>query len=376
MNAANPTAGPGEEPKSGYPNIGCRRSGYLTVQKNPPHRIYWEEYGAADGEPVIFLHGGPGAGCHKSYAHFFNPARYRVILFDQRGCGKSTPCASDDDPQPALTDNTTAHLIGDMVRLRQDLAIHGKMHVFGGSWGSTLALAYAVDHPETVQTLILRGVFLCRRIDVDYLFQGNAANFGSDPLGMQVPGAYLDFPAAWERFVGEVPPEYRDDVIKGLAQILAKSPQTDAERERVVKAASACIAWEQAASRLKRDESSQTVPNQKYALMAGRILIHYMINGGFLGGSGESNRDNNYILNRADRLKEIPTHIVHGRYDRVCHLSQAEALVRALRAAGNNQISYFITTAGHSLLEPDTDSRLCAIMDGLPPMSPFDRGGA
>lgn len=376
MDTINQTAEFGEQPKTGYPNTACRQSAYLTtVQDDPPHRIYWEEYGAADGEPVMFLHGGPGTGCQKSHAHFFNPTRYRIILFDQRGCGKSTPCASDNDSRAALADNTTAHLIGDMLRLRRELAIHGKMHVFGGSWGSTLGLAYAISHPETVQTLVLRSVFLCRRIDVDYLFQGNAADFADDPLGMPVPGAYLDFPAAWERFVSEVPLEYRGDVVKGLAQLLAEPPQSDAERERVVKAASAGIAWEQAASRLKRDESSQTQPNQNYALMAGRILTHYMINGGFLGGSGESNRANNYILDNIDRLREIPMHIVHGRYDRVCHLSQAEALVRALRAAGNTQISYFITTAGHSALEPETDARLCAIMDGLPPISPFDRGG-
>jgi proline iminopeptidase len=321
----------------------------------------------------MFLHGGPGAGCHGSVSRFFNPARYRVILFDQRGCGKSTPCASDDDARPALTDNTTAHLIDDVVRLRCELNIHGKMHVFGGSWGSTLALAYAIAHPETVQTLVMRGVFLCRRADVDHLFQGNAADFALDPLGMPVPGAYLDFPTAWERFVGEIPPEHRGDVVKGLAEIFAQPPQNEADRARIVRAASACMAWEHSASRLKSDETSQSQPNEKYALMAGRILIHYMSNGGFLGGG--TSRDNNYILDHVDRLREIPTHIVHGRYDRVCHLSQAEALVRALRAIGNNDVNYFITTAGHSSLEPETDSRLCAIMDGLPSMSPFARGG-
>ena len=323
----------------------------------------------------MFLHGGPGAGCQKFFTHFFNPERYRVILFDQRGCGKGTPSASDDDATAALTDNTTAHLIDDVLRLRRELNIHGKMHVFGGSWGSTLALAYAIAHPETVQTLILRGVFLCRRADVDYFFQGNAADFALDPLGIRVPGTYLDFPAVWEHFVTEIPPEDRGDVVKGLAKIFAEQPQNEAERERVLKAASACVAWESSASRLKRDESSQSQPNQKYALMAGRILIHYMINGGFLCAGGEANRDNNYILDHVDRLKEIPVHIVHGRYDRVCHLYQAEALVRALRAVGNNEVNYFITMAGHSSLEPETDSKLCAIMNDLPPMSPFDRGG-
>ena len=315
----------------------------------------------------MFMHGGPGAGCHNSSARFFNPERYRVILFDQRGCGKSTPSASDDDASAALTDNTTQHLIQDVLELRRELNILGKVHVFGGSWGSTLALAYAIAHPETVQTLILRSVFLCRRADVDYFLQGNAADFVANPLAMPVPGTYLDFPTAWQHFVGEIPPEDRRDVVKGLAKALAVSPQNDADRERLLKVASACTAWEITTSRLNRDENSQSQPNQKYALTAARILIHYMINGGFLGAAGEANRDNDYILDHVDRLKDIPVHIVHGRYDRVCHLYQAEALVRALRGAGNNEVHYFITTAGHSSMEPETDSRLRAIMDDLPP---------
>ena len=270
------------------------------------HRIYWEEYGSLAGEPVIVMHGGPGAGSHNSSARFFNPQRYRVVLFDQRGCGKSTPSASDDDATPALTDNTTQHLIDDVSALRYELNINGKMHVFGGSWGSTLALAYAIAHPATVQTLILRGVFLCRRADVDYFFQGNAAEFAADPLAMLAPGAYLDFPTAWRNFVDVIPPEDRGDVVKGLAKAFSSPPRTDAERERLVKAASACVAWEAGASRLNRDENSHGQPNQKYALTAARILVHYMNNGGFLGAGGAPNRDNNYILDHVARLRDIP----------------------------------------------------------------------
>ena len=252
------------------------------------------------------------------------------------------------------------------MELRRALNIPGRMHVFGGSWGSTLALAYAIAHPETVQTLILRSVFLCRRADVDYFFQGNAADFAENPLAMPVPGTYLDFPTAWQRFVAEIPPKDRRDVVKGLAKAFAVSPRNDAERERLLKAASACVAWESSTSRLNFDENGQIQPSQKYALTAARISIHYMINGGFLSDTGEANRDNNYILDHVDRLRDFPVHIVHGRYDRVCHLYQAEALVRALRGAGNSQVHYFITTAGHSSLEPETDSRLRAIMDNLP----------
>jgi proline iminopeptidase len=154
---------------------------------------------------------------------------------------------------------------------------------------------------------------------------------------------------------------------KGLAKAFAVPPQNGADRERLLKAASACVAWESSTSRPNLDENSQTQPNQKYALTAARILIHYMINGGFLGATGEANRENNYILDHVDRLRDFPVHIVHGRYDRVCHLYQAEALVRALRDAGNSEVHYFITTAGHSSLEPESDSRLRAIMDDLPP---------
>jgi proline iminopeptidase len=346
------------------------RAGHLTAPGFSEHQIYWEEYGTLAGEPVIVMHGGPGAGSHSSSIRFFDPQRYRVILFDQRGCGKSTPSASDDDATAALTDNTTQHLIDDVSALRHELNISGKMHVFGGSWGSTLALAYAIAHPATVQTLILRGVFLCRRVDVDYFFQGNAAEFARDPLAMPMPGAYLDFPTAWRHFLDAIPPEDRGDVVKGLAKAFTAPPRTDAEREHLVKAASACTAWEGSASRLHRDENNHSQPNQRYALTTARILVHYMINGGFLGGSGEVNRDNNYILDHVARLRDIPVHIVHGRYDRVCHLYQAEALVSALRNAGNNAVNYSITTAGHSSFETETDSRLRTIMNELPPIIP------
>jgi proline iminopeptidase len=220
------------------PNPPFIRSGHLDAPGLSEHRIYWEEYGSLGGEPVIVMHGGPGAGSHSSLARFFDPQRYRVVLFDQRGCGKSTPSASEDDATPALTDNTTQHLIDDVSALRQELNINGKMHVFGGSWGSTLALAYAIAHPATVQTLILRGVFLCRRVDVDYFFQGNAAEFANDPLAMPAPGAYLEFPTAWRHFIETIPLERRRDVLNSLTKTFSAPPRTDTERERVVTACS------------------------------------------------------------------------------------------------------------------------------------------
>ena len=181
------------------------------------------------------------------------------------------------------------------------------------------------------------------------------------------------FPTAWRHFLDVIPPEDRGDVVKGLAKALSSPPRTDTERERLVKVASACVAWEGSASRLNRDENSHGQPNLRYALTAARIIVHYMTNGGFLGASGEANRDNNYILDHIARLKDIPVHVVHGRYDRVCHLYQAEALVRALRDAGNNAVNYFITAAGHSSFEPETDTRLRTIMNELPPMTSPER---
>ena len=221
VDASIQTTAPNSQPAN-QPFI---RFGHLTAPGFSEHRIYWEEYGSLAGEPVIVMHGGPGAGGHSSSARFFNPQRYRVVLFDQRGCGKSTPSASDDDATPALTDNTTQHLIDDVSALRHELNINGKMHVSGGSWGSTLALAYAIAHPATVQTLILRGVFLCRRADVDHFFQGNAAEFAADPLVISAPGAYLDFPTAWRYFVDVIPPEDRGDAVKGLAKAFASPPR-------------------------------------------------------------------------------------------------------------------------------------------------------
>src|SRR6201981_1558839 len=370
VDAITQTAVPNDAGANRPPNPPFIRSGHLTAPGFSDHRIYWEEYGTIVGEPVMVMHGGPGASRHSSATRVFDPQGYRVILFDQRGCGKSSPSASEDDATAALTDNTTRHLIDDVSALRHELNIDGKMHVFGGSWGSTLALAYAIAHPATVQTLILRGVFLCRRADVDYFFQGNAAEFAANPLAMPVPGTYLDFPTAWQHFVKEIPPEDRRDVVKGLPNGLAGPRQNDADRERLLKVASACTAWETSTSRLNRDENSQSQPDRKYALTAARILIHYMINGGFLGATGEANRDNNYILGHVDRLRDIPVHIVHGRYDRVCHLYQAEALVRALLGAGNSEVDYFITTAGHSSFEPETDTRLRTIMNELPRITP------
>jgi proline iminopeptidase len=332
---------------------------------SPTHKIYWEEYGNPEGEPVMVLHGGPGGGSSPSMTRFFNPDRYRIFLSDQRGCGKSTPSAGDADPAPALTDNTTAHLVADIEALRGHFGVRGKMHVFGGSWGSTLALAYAQAHPQNVESIILRGVFLCRRKDLDALYQGNAGGNAADAP------AQIFFPEAWARFVSVIPPEQRGDMVKAYAGIFASRPQDEAGRARVRQAEKAWTAWEGVTSYLAQDVSNLGhFSEDRFATVFSRIENHYFMNGAFFGGkSGEGNRDNNYILDNIARIRDIPLAVVHGRYDVVCPLDQAEALAKAYRDAGGCSLDYRVTVAGHSQFERETALALSAIMDGLPPMT-------
>ncbi|MFT3926835.1 MAG: prolyl aminopeptidase [Myxococcales bacterium] len=343
------------------------RSGHLDVSPGAPvrHEIYWEEYGRPDGEPVMLVHGGPGGGTEPSLARFFDARRYRVVLFDQRGCGRSRPSAAAH-PELALQDNTTDHLIADMLALREKLGITGKMHVFGGSWGSTLSLAFAIAHPETVQTLILRGIFLCRRKDLDYFYQGNAARFADDPYDTELPGTYQCYPEAWRPFVEVIAPDERHDMVKAYAKIFAMTPSSPAERELQTRAAIAWSVWEGSTSYLAQDLSDVgRFAEPEFAKTFARIENHYFMNGAFLGGSGEANRDQDYLLGNVARLKDIAIHIVHGRYDLVCPMFQAEELVRALGRAGVRPPDYRLTAAGHSMRERENHRELVDIMDSL-----------
>ena len=345
-------------------------SGRLDVASPAGHQIAWEEYGNPQGEPVLFVHGGPGGGTSAFMARYFDPARYRVVLFDQRGCGKSTPSATDDDAGPALTDNTTAHLIADIEKLRAARGLTGKMHVFGGSWGSTLSLAYAIAHPQNVQTLILRGIFLCRRKDIDFFYQGNAATYEENPGDTRLAGTYMTFPEAWPAFVKVIPPEQRGDMVAAYDRIFRAKPGSEAELAQQIAAARAWSVWEGMTSFLAQDLSdSGKFADSKFAKAFARIENHYFMNGAFLGGgAGEANRDNNYLLGNVDKLKDIPVHIVHGRYDVVCPVFQADDLVAALKAAGNTQVDFRRTAAGHSMTERENCLALTDVMDGLPKM--------
>lgn len=342
-----------------YPLTPANRSGLLQVDHVPDHKLYWEEYGNPDGEPVMFLHGGPGGACAPVMSRFFDPARYRVILFDQRGCGKSEPTVASAGAKIALTNNTTDHLVDDINALRDALEITGKMHVFGGSWGSTLALVYAIRHPQNVASLILRGIFLGTREDLLYMYQGNAAVFSQTPFALTEPGSYIAYPDEWKAFVEVIPQAERGDMMSAYKAIFDMTPTTDAERNRQLQAALAWSVWEGTISNMIPDSAdSGKFGEADFALCFAQIEAHFFANQLFLAPD--------YIVGNASKLAGIPMHIVHGRFDQVCPLAQASRLVATMTELGAPPASYVITNAGHSAMEQQTALALTAIMDGLP----------
>ena len=278
------------------------------------HDLYWEESGNPDGRPVVFLHGGPGGGSDAKYRRFFHPERYRIVQFDQRGCGQSTPHAS-------LDDNTTWSLVADIERLRTHLGIDRWM-VFGGSWGSTLALAYAETHPERVTELVLRGIFLLRKQEIEWFYQR---------------GASAIFPDAWEDYLAPIPEAERGDL---LLAYHARLTGDDPEARR--RAAVAWSVWEGSTSRLLVDPDMQRrMAQDEFADAFARIECHYFVNRGFL-------RTDAQLLEDAGRIRHIPGVIVQGRYDVVCPMESAWALHRAWPEAK----LVVVPDAGHSALEP------------------------
>lgn len=334
--------------------------GWLPVDSG--HRIYWHEYGMPNGQPVMFLHGGPGGGTKPRQTRFFNPRRYRIILFDQRGCGKSEPNAGNKDPKvarAAFKNNTTADLIRDIEALRKHLRIKDPMHVFGGSWGSTLALAYAIAHPESVKTLILRGIFLCRRKDLDYFYQGNAAIYRDKPDDTSIPGAYLFYPEPWKKFVEVIDHSDRRDMVQAYSKIFNGPPG-----ERLENAAKAWSVWEGVTSNLVSDKDLASYEDPAFAKTFAGIENHYFMGGAYLGGS--TRRDNNYLLDNVGKIAHLPIYIVQGRFDQVCPRFQADELVAALKKSNPNvKLEYHVTTAGHSQYEKETMQALTRIMDSL-----------
>jgi len=301
-----------------FPPIEARRTGMLAV--SPLHTVYFEESGNPDGIPVVFVHGGPGAGTEPSHRRFFDPARYRIVLFDQRGSGRSTPHAE-------LRENTTWDLVSDMERIRELLGID-RWVIFGGSWGSTLGLAYAETHPERVAGLILRGIFLLRDKEIRWFYQG---------------GADFLFPDAWEDYLAPIPGEERGDLVSAYYKRL-----TSGNAEERLAAARAWSLWEARTSKLLVSEDLQNkYENPDFALAFARIECHYFIHRGFF------QRDD-HLLHHADRLRDIPGVIVQGRYDVVCPMTSAWDLHAAWPAS---QL-IVVPDAGHSAFEPGIQAAL------------------
>jgi proline iminopeptidase len=298
--------------RSLYPEIEPFDSGFLPV--SPLHTLYYEQCGNPNGKPVVFLHGGPGGGTNAKCRRFFDPAVYRIVLFDQRGCGKSTPHAE-------LTDNTTWDLVADIERVRERLGIE-RWQVFGGSWGSTLALAYAQTHPDKVSELVLRGIFMLRRWELEWFYQK-----GCDAL----------YPDAWETYLNAIPEVERGDLMSAYHRRLT-SPDAKTRTD----AARAWSVWEGATSFLWQDKSHiESSAEDEFALAFARIECHYFVNGGFF-------EHDDQLLRNIERIRNIPAVIVQGRYDVVCPLRSAWDLHRAWPEAD----LHIVQDAGHSAFEP------------------------
>ena len=317
-----------------YPEIKPYQRHNLQVQA--PHELYLEECGDPDGIPVLFVHGGPGGGCESRNRCFFDPERYRIILFDQRGCGRSTPHAE-------LQHNNTQALVEDMEAIREYLGIE-QWVLFGGSWGSTLSLVYAQTYPQRVSGLILRGVFLCRDEDLHWFYQHGASRI---------------FPDHWEDFVHPVPEARRADMIRAYYDLLTG----DNELARMG-AAKAWSLWEGHCATLRPNhEVTERFGDPHVALAMARIEAHYFINHAFL--------EPNQILNNADKLAEIPGIIVHGRYDVICPLDNAVAL-HNLWPDSELQI---VRDAGHASSEPGiADALVRATREMARRLRPDDEG--
>jgi proline iminopeptidase len=312
-------------PAALYPPIASFHRGRLRV--SPVHELYFEESGNPRGKPVVFLHGGPGAGTDPAMRRFFNPRRYRIVLFDQRGCGKSRPHAS-------LVANTTWDLVADIERLREHLGI-SRWQVFGGSWGSTLALAYAQTHPRRVTELVLRGIFLLRRSELDWFYQ--------DELG-----AASMFPDLWEKYLAVIPPRERGNMMRAYYRRLTS--RNIKVRDR---AAYAWSVWEGATSYLRVKESDLAkFAEPEIAAAFARIECHYFVNRGFL-------KREDQLLRNVRKIRHIPAVIVQGRYDVVCPVRSAWDLHRAWPEA-DLQI---IGDSGHSAFEAGTARALVAATD-------------
>jgi proline iminopeptidase len=306
-----------------FPPIEPFDSGYLAVGDG--HEVYYEQCGNPRGKPAVFVHGGPGAGADANARRFFDPVGYRIVVFDQRGAGRSRPHAS-------LDANTTWHLVADMDLLRERLGIP-RWLVFGGSWGSTLALAYAETHPEVVTALVLRGIFLLRRAELQWFYQH---------------GASMMFPELWQEFLAPIAHEDRHDLLSAYHRVL-----TGEDVAGRLAAARAWSVWEGATSSLWPNPArAAQFGAADFALALARIEAHYFVNGGFF-------THENQLLDGVDAIRAIPAVIVHGRYDVVCPIDTAFALHRRWPEADLR----IVIEAGHSAYEPGITAELVGATD-------------
>lgn len=306
-----------------YPEIEPYSTGYLKVSEL--HTLYFEEVGNPKGKPIVFLHGGPGGGISANYRRYFNPQKWRIILFDQRGCGKSTPTAE-------LKDNSTWDLVSDIETLRNHLSI-AKWAVFGGSWGSTLALSYSITHPDVCTQLYLRGIFLLRKKEIDWFYQEGCSKI---------------YPDAWEEYVKPIPQSERSNFVQAYYKRLTSEDKTVRKN-----AAKSWSVWEGSTSKLIPESDMVTrFGEDDFADAFARIECHYFTNKGFFS-------EDNYLLNNIDKIRHIPTVIVQGRYDVVCPAESAWELHRAFPEAE----FHLIADAGHSLSEKGITDKIIEYTD-------------
>jgi proline iminopeptidase len=314
---------PNGQPRRGlYPEIEPYQTGFLDTGEG--HQVYWELSGNPQGTPVVFLHGGPGAGASPAHRRLFNPERYRILIFDQRGCGRSTPHAS-------LENNTTWRLVSDIERLRTMTGAESWV-VFGGSWGSTLALAYAQTHPQRVRALLLRGIFTLRRSELEWYYQHGASIF---------------FPEKWDRFIAAIPGGERGDLMSAYNRRL-----TSSDPEVRLAAAKAWSLWEGETITLLPDPAMTDLhENDEYALAFARIENHYFVHGGWM--------DEGQLIRDAHKLKGIPGVIIQGRYDMACPPVSAWDLHKAWPEAEFIPVE----DAGHAFSEPGIRHQLITATD-------------
>jgi len=294
-----------------FPNIEPFNTFYLPV--SDLHTIYIEESGNKNGKPVIFLHGGPGGGVDPKYRRYFNPDKWHIIMFDQRGCGKSTPFAE-------LKENTTWDLVDDIEKIRNHLSID-RWVIYGGSWGSTLSLAYSQTYPDSCKALILRGIFLVRKKEIHWFYQEGASKI---------------FPDNWQSFVAPIPIEKRNNLLEAYYNLL-----TGEDSSKKIEAAKAWSTWEGSTVRLIQDKDFiGDFSDEKFAEAFARIECHYFMNNAWFDSD-------NHLIENVDKIRHIPAVIVHGRYDVICPVENAWELHQAWPESE----LHIIPDAGHSIFE-------------------------